>query len=585
MYKSKADGADRESLNTPDLYEVLRNQDRAPAETSVLYEFDSLETLQSVNQGGVVQYSGSEDRVTDTPMTTFSRRFGNINPGFFLSNEDVEKQLSSPSDHDVEILQPVDQCNSGLDPNSNRQFYSVASGSKDLSHGGPSNPVYQRNVGIHPGLYLMHGGSRMARQDLRSNRMGARLQPSLESQQGPIYVGGDGEWTLLHDALTGNKEDIRILLRERKDIKKLLGRSSKGEYLSQQEMETLLRRVEFDVNAQNNKGETMLHLLGNEGDVNIISPLLQLSEADISIKDNEGRTPLLSAIHLPQKMRALLEGRRVDVNAQDDGGKTLLHHAAYSQSSSVITILLKKGADVNARDNEGRTPLHLAIEKYNINDHGKGNPFNVLLEADGIDVNIQDNEGRTALHDIILTGTICNEPMFEALLGADGIDVNIQDNERKTPLHLLANKKTNGMELQSLVAMVEELLGKNGIEVNARDDAGRTPLYYAVFQCSLKLIKLLVENGANVGALDQEGRSFSCVIDDLTRELNAKKKIEGSGATLGLLKIVGEWYNQMNIGASGSASQVDNQPDSRMSDVNTENFRVGRGSSVGWRPF
>ncbi|XCA36459.1 MAG: ankyrin repeat domain-containing protein [Wolbachia endosymbiont of Armadillidium vulgare] len=45
------------------------------------------------------------------------------------------------------------------------------------------------------------------------------------------------------------------------------------------------------------------------------------------------------------------------------------------------------------------------------------------------------------------------------------------------------------------------------------------------------------------------------------------------------------YFDQMNIGASGSASQVDNQPDSRMSDVNTENFRVGRGSSVGWRPF
>ncbi len=44
-------------------------------------------------------------------------------------------------------------------------------------------------------------------------------------------------------------------------------------------------------------------------------------------------------------------------------------------------------------------------------------------------------------------------------------------------------------------------------------------------------------------------------------------------------------YSQIGTGASGSASQVDNQPGSRMSDVNTENFRVGRGSSVGWRPF
>ncbi|WP_349967389.1 hypothetical protein [Wolbachia endosymbiont of Armadillidium arcangelii] len=201
MHKSKADGADRENLNTPDPYEVLRNQDRALAETPALFQFDSWETSQSVNQGGVVQYSGSKDRVTDTPMTAFSRRFGNINPGSFPSNEDVEKQLSSLSDHDMEILQPVDQCNSGLDPNSNRQFYPVASGSKDLSHGGPSNPAYQQNVSTHSGPYLMHGGSRMARQDPCSNRMGARSQPSLESQHGPIRVGGDGEWAPLLPAM------------------------------------------------------------------------------------------------------------------------------------------------------------------------------------------------------------------------------------------------------------------------------------------------------------------------------------------------------------------------------------------------
>ncbi|KAB7499921.1 Ankyrin repeat domain-containing protein 7 [Armadillidium nasatum] len=344
---------------------------------------------QFVNQGGVVQYSGSEDRVTDTPMTAIYRRFDNINPGSFLSNEDVEKQLSSPSDHNMEVLQPVDQCNIGLDPN--------------------------------------------------SNRMGARSQPSLESQQGSIKVGDDGEWTILHKALTGNTNDIKILLKERKDIKKLLGRSSKGEYFSQQEMKTLLKRVKFDVNAQNNNGETMIHLLGNGVDVNLISLLLQLSETDISIKDNEGRTPLLSAISSPEKMQALLEGTIVDVNAQDDGGKTLLHHAAYSQSSYVIKILLEKGADVNVRDNEGRTPLHIAVKKYNQCQFNK--PFNVLLRADGIDVNIQDNEGRTALHDIILIGTICDKLKFEALLKVNEVDVNIQDNEGKTPLHLLADKK------------------------------------------------------------------------------------------------------------------------------------------------
>ena len=47
----------------------------------------------------------------------------------------------------------------------------------------------------------------------------------------------------------------------------------------------------------------------------------------------------------------------------------------------------------------------------------------------------------------------------------------------------------------------------SGADVNARDEAGDTPLHYAAYFGELAVIRLLVERGADVSALNSYGRT------------------------------------------------------------------------------
>ena len=53
--------------------------------------------------------------------------------------------------------------------------------------------------------------------------------------------------------------------------------------------------------------------------------------------------------------------RKLDVEAQDSKGRTLLHLAAASGNLCAAENLLAKGANPNARNKYGSTPLHMAI--------------------------------------------------------------------------------------------------------------------------------------------------------------------------------------------------------------------------------
>jgi len=132
------------------------------------------------------------------------------------------------------------------------------------------------------------------------------------------------------------------------------------------------------------------------------------------------------------KVRQALEDG-ADPNARDDDGRTPLFSAVLGGSVGLVGLLLESGADVNARDSQGFTPLHFAAQEV-LPEMAR------LLIAKGADVDARDQDGSSVLWRAIFSGHdregICND-VVAALLAA-GAKPDLANNAGETPRALAA---------------------------------------------------------------------------------------------------------------------------------------------------
>ncbi|CAK4096493.1 unnamed protein product [Aphanomyces euteiches] len=81
---------------------------------------------------------------------------------------------------------------------------------------------------------------------------------------------------------------------------------------------------------------------------------------------------------------------KIDVNALGSDGRNALHWACALNRSTVVHVLLKKGAKISQKDKDGWTPLHWASRM------GNTDVVRLLVKA-GADVNAKDTWGTTPL--------------------------------------------------------------------------------------------------------------------------------------------------------------------------------------------
>lgn len=96
-----------------------------------------------------------------------------------------------------------------------------------------------------------------------------------------------------------------------------------------------------------------------------LKSLETLQPSDLSLRDQDGRTPLMHAVLAevadPLLVRLLVQ-RGADINATDSDQKwTTLHFAARDQKEEIVRLLLEAGANVDAIDSFGNTPLWRAV--------------------------------------------------------------------------------------------------------------------------------------------------------------------------------------------------------------------------------
>ena len=123
-----------------------------------------------------------------------------------------------------------------------------------------------------------------------------------------------------------------------------------------------------------------------------------------------------------EMVQALLWAK-VDVNASDEHGQTVLMLLSEKVTSEMVWDLINAGAKINSRDKDGDTALLSVAEINNVD------ALKALLDA-GAKVETTNNSGETALMKAASSGFVNN---VRALIMA-GANVNARDKEGKTAL-------------------------------------------------------------------------------------------------------------------------------------------------------
>ena len=295
--------------------------------------------------------------------------------------------------------------------------------------------------------------------------------------------------------------------------------SEKGKTL---DLALLLYKNGAEVNRRDEANQTLLHLAIRADQFRLAGILLEHG-ADANAENNEGMTPLqiLSERYADDESESeilnvaqLLLNNGAEVHRRDKDSETPLHLVIRRNSFGFVSkfarILLEHGADANAKSVKGVTPLHILSPRYFEDEHIVN--LAQLLFDNGAEVNSPDNDNVTPLHLAINH----NQFMLARLLLERGADANVENNEGKTPFHILSQSY---IEDEGIVVNFALLLKNHGAEVDTRDKANRTPLHLAIRRNRSMLVEILLENGADLNAENNEGMTpFQILVEKNTND-------------------------------------------------------------------
>ena len=255
------------------------------------------------------------------------------------------------------------------------------------------------------------------------------------------------------------------------------------DYKDEALLSLLLKHPTTDINALNCLNKTTLdHLLFQSSVWRLSSEdqAISLNMAKLLLKYtkdfNKTWATLMQAARLPSKVvletvKYMIAQDDIDINAQDNNGKTIIHTVECSfgnDGTNILNLLLAhSNINVNIQDNRKLTPLNaaiVAIEDF----QAHFEKIKLLLGHPDINVNLQDYYSSTPLHNAVIRQ---DTDVITLLLAHPKINVNIQARDGNTPLHdAIENQDTDVIAL---------LLTRSDIDFDLNNIDNLTPISLA----------------------------------------------------------------------------------------------------------
>lgn len=299
-----------------------------------------------------------------------------------------------------------------------------------------------------------------------------------------------------------------------------------------------------DVNAKQVRQYTPLMFAASEGHAEVIAKLLEHGADPAATTLASTRPERRPAGGMTAMLFAARQGHQAAVQALIDGGADFDQVSADQTSPLLIAVLnghyelaeslLRQGADPSLADTNGRGPLFAAIDLRNV--QWSQAPAPKLPQADHLAM-IEALLAAGADTRTKITGQIPHRGSFDMrwtefeggtpflraawngdieimqLLLEHGADASVKTDKGESALLLLAGAgwplgqghiRSDAEIIASLDLLVEEF----GMDVNEPTNEGITALMCAVFKGTNDVIQYLVDHGAKLDAVDNEGRSL-----------------------------------------------------------------------------
>lgn len=287
-------------------------------------------------------------------------------------------------------------------------------------------------------------------------------------------------------------------------------------------------------------GVTALHVAAQHGHLAVVDFLIETPKVDVSVKDDEGRTPLLLAVkggHGEVAIALVKAGADPNTPHVDDDGAehNLLFDAIMVENEEFANLLIASGADLYYKDEKNVSTLLQASHR------GLATVVRALLEkhaASGKEGGYIDDASDDGITPLIAASSEGHLEVVKLLVAAKA-NVDAKDQDQTTALmaaaargHVdvarelvaVAGAAVNEQNADGHTALMFAYNGKNQVDTlwerysqfiresdestqQDMDDNGTGPIIREALDRHIALIDLLLKSGADPALKDKEGHT------------------------------------------------------------------------------